>query len=361
MSNGCHVPVTIPDNAIALLRKAAADKDVAARMEKTAKFLGELIGGGAKALGRGLGGTVARSFTSRLPGAGVMGGRRFSAAKTLGTAAAAAPVYQHASNAAEDTHGMSANPLTWFRGSIGRNLGFSGGPSREDIFKRNQQRLNDVGSGIKGEMDQATMSGDRPKWNELNARYQSGDFAQSHGWDLANGKIGDINPLSYRMGGLNPWAKGTGADYQNPMAQQQGAMQGDYNEAMKKSGPQPGDQAMMQQLRERLQDPKLLPHQHAAMQQQLDSLQRQMTAPAGSESALAKQIRESMTGAGMRHVGYKPAPNPAPGGDPAAPLAYMGRRPQGVQGNAVNRYDFRRLDPWEESIRNQNSPFQFSG
>jgi hypothetical protein len=90
----------------------------------------------------------------------------------------------------------------------------------------------------------------------------------------------------------------------------------------------------------------------------------------GTEDDAAKGIRERMAASGMRHRGWKPpAPAPgAPGAPPASPSPSpmaggpgMGRRP-GVQGWAVDPYDFRRQDPWEAVIGGpKNSPMQFAG
>lgn len=374
----------IPANAVALLRKAAADADLRDRMEKSAKarLAGGLFGAG---VGAATGGVEGAGIGAA---AGLAGGKRmfsrpaglstapphamtraFSGARTAATvggatagAAGLAGTHTALNRNADNTHGMSSNPYTWGRNKGGQKLGLNQGPSREQVFERNQQGLDDVfnRSGLKAEMDAASASGDHKKLFELTKRQAAGDFDVDHGWStdrLMAGKIGDINPLSYRLGGLNPWAHDKAQTSMGRMGAQQKGLQGEYDAKMRQVGPQPGDAELMQQLQEQLNSDDLLPHQHAAYAKQMEMIKTRMGGKPGEESPDAAAIRQRMTGVGMRHRGWKPPAAPGAAPAPAAPQSGVrnlsARR--GVQGWAPDMYDFRH----RPKIDQPDSTFQF--
>jgi len=350
----------------ALLVKAAADaSNVQARMEKDAyaRAFGSALGSRLTKLTPGLN----RAWTR--PGAAAGAPRTFSGAKlgkSLAYGGGTAVVGGHAYNDAANTQGTSYNPLTWHRGKIGQRLGLGNtfNPSEEDIFKRNQAGFNESAQSIKSQMDAAPPGS--PEWAALNDKYQKGDFGVDHGWSIGgmlDGKMPDINPLNYRMGGLNPFATRRGEGYQGNMQAQQGALQGKYNAEMGKVGPQPGDPEMMKKLQEQMAAGDLLPHQHEAMQKQLSALEGRMKQKPGEENDAARQIKERMVGklgpdgklvpgggAGMRWQPWKPpgattAPTAAPaaGGNPSGNwhLGSRPRMPGYAQGYVVNPQDYR--------------------
>lgn len=344
----------------ALLVKAAADAaNVKVRMEKEARFLGtgmQAVGQGLKAVG-----SRVNKMTPKLNRAwttpGAAGGpRQFSAGRAAVGVPALAVAGGHAYEDAANTHGVSAyNPLTWQRGQIGRRLGLDYfNPSPEDIFKRNKAKFDTSAADIKKQMDAAPVGS--PEWQALNEKYQKGDFSPDHGWSLdrlMDGKIGDINPLSYRMGGLNPFATRRGEAYQGNMQAQQGTLQGQYAGEMGKVGPQPGDPELVKKLQEQMQSPDLLPHQQEAMQSQLKALQDRMKQKPGEESAAAADIKRRMLGAGMRSPTWKP-----PGATAAAPAVPASGNPTGnwhlgstprvpgyAQGFQYNPQDYRAAPP----------------
>jgi hypothetical protein len=263
--------------------------------------------------------------------------------------------YAHLSNNADNTVGRSMNPLTW-----------SNPRSEEDVFRHNQAGYDAARSGIQSEMDAALAGGDMSKYNELNERFQRGDFGgpQNPGLRLNNGQVeatGNWNPLRSRMFGLNPWAEQSGGEHQRRMLSAQSSLQGQYNTELGKSGPQPGDAEQMRALRERLQAPDLLPQQAQAMQRQLDALQARMSQPPGTPNGAANDIRARMERAGMRFTG--PARPAAPAGpQPMSGAWNLGGRPRipgYMSGAAMLPSDFRPPAPlgqWDQVI-GQNSPF----
>lgn len=363
----------IPANAVAMLMKAASDGGVRVRMEKSAKFLygaGKSLLGGAKNLAK-------RPFTTPTGLSSVASRaplRQFSPGRTAATAGAvaatpvAAGVYSHLDQNAANTEGMGANPLTWGRNAAGRRMGLPQGPSKDSIYAGNQHGMDDVfnRSSLKGEIEAAQASGDSAKFIELMKRKQTGDFDVDHGWSMdkiMDGKMPDVNPLNYRMGGLNPWAHTSAKTSRGRMDAAQSGLQGEYDSALRKAGPQPEDAANMQQLQAMMAEAN--PADLPMYQQQMEALKARMGRAPGTEDDASKGIRERMTAAGMRHKAWKPPAAPgAPASPSPSPMAGgpgMGRRP-GVQGWAVDPYDFRRQDPWEAVIGGpKNSPMQFAG
>lgn len=381
----------VPANAIELLRKAASDGTLAARMEKSAKarLLGGLLGAGVGGAtggweGAGAGATAGllggkKLFTTPRMGARYglplgPGARQFSPSRlaaTAGVATGLAGANSHLNQNAANTEGMNLNPYTWGRNAVGRRLGMNQGPNKEQIYTANQQGMNDVfdRSGLKGEIEAARASGDTTKLMELMKRKQTGDFDVDHGWSMGkilDGNMPDINPLNYRMGGLNPWAHTSAKTSRGRMDAAQGGLQNEYNAAMQKSGPQPGDAETMQQLQAMMAEAD--PADAPMLQEEMKKLQARMQSAPGTESPQAAAIKQRMMGAGMRHTPWKPPaapPGPAPAGPSPQPTsgnwANIGRRP-GVQGWASNPYDFRKSDPWEAVIGGPaNSPMQFGG
>jgi hypothetical protein len=336
-----------PDTAAAVsstLAKAAADgAGIISRMTKTANAEKT-----ANMFLRWLGGTIGRPFTQRMPGAGLMGARKFAPGRTaavLGGGGVATLGGGHMYNAAQNQTGRDwYNPFTW--GSR---------PSEEDIFKRNSEEYDRASAELRGEMDTALAAGDMSKYNGLNERMQRGDFQESTGW----------NPLNWRFGGLNPFSSATpGATLQQRMLDQQKALQGKYNAEMGKSGPQAGDAELVKALQERMASPDLLPQQAAAMQKQLDAVRARMKQAPGVQNDAATQIRQRMESAGMRFTpfgGARPAAAPAaPGPQPYTGWNLGGRprMPGYMTGAAMMPGDFRPYQqPWDFVQQSGSSPF----
>lgn len=345
LSPEMQAPVT-PESAGAVsaaLAKAASDPYLVSRMEKTAVGMSLLRAGG-----RMFGNTLGRPFTSRAinPATGAKGSmfnplasRQFSPGRTaaIGGAGAATIGGGHAYNA--------------YRAGQG---------SPEDIYKRNAEAYGRASQGLQGEMDGALAGGDMGKYNELNERFQKGDFVEgTNSW----------NPLDWRMGGLNPFSgREHGTTLQSRMMAQQKKLQGDYNTEMGKVGPQPGDSDLVTRLNERLQSPDLLPQQAQAMQKQLDAVKKRMGQTPGTQTDAAAQIRQRMEQAGMRFSPFKApgaaATSPAGGPQPMAGGWNLGGRPRVpgyMTGAAMMPGDFRPYQqPWDfvQGGGASRSPFQ---
>lgn len=348
-------------NAAVSLIKAANDKQLEARLTKTAglgNLLPRIAGGAARtgpswgSLGRGLkrltSNTVARPFTKRMPGEGFMGGaRQFAPGRTAGIAGGTGLALggMHAHEAAKDTAGIDAlNPFTYGRGSIGRALGADQGPSEEDIFRRNQQGYDRASAAHLQRMNDAVGT---PEYDKLNDQFQRGEFSEEVGWD---------DPGRWRFGGLNPFAPASsGKYYQQRMLAQQKGLQGKYDAMMGKVGPQPGDSEAIAKLTEQLQTGDLLPQQAQALQRHLDVLKKRMGETPGVESPEAKAIRERMEAAGMRFRGGPKAPAPGYGTGVPRPLMGGMKRPAAGgygQGQAMMPYDYRPMDQWASVFNN---------
>lgn len=344
-------------NAMHSLGVAAMDKGLADRLEKSAgpmdmlaKGVGGLMGGGKRLLST----TVGRPMTSRMPGAGAFGPRQFSPGRTAGLmgAGAGGVVGGHMYENAQDQTGVGLNPMTWGRGSIGRSMGMSGGPSPEDIFKRHQAGYDEARHGIQSEMDGAV--NDPEKFKQLNERFQQGDFKADTGW----------NPMNWSMGGLNPFGKQTGVGHQGHMLEQQKALQGQYNTEAGKSGPQAGDQDMQKYLEERMQSPDLLPAQHQAMQKQLDAMKSRMSQAPGTPNDAASAIKHRMESSGMRFNPLRPQGGGQQGPKPSGGWNLGGRprMPGYMTGAAMMPGDFRPYQqPWDYVQNSNSSPFMQNG
>lgn len=340
-AQGARAMPALPDAMTSPVTTQSAPA-VSAYLAKQAGIGGFLGGLGGKALG-GLGRAVTRpgpgpgAFAvsrqamrggvphSLISGATLPVPRQFSLGRTAATAgglgvggAGAGLTAAHANDAADNTVGMSMNPLTWGRGSLGRSLGMSGGPSEEDVYRQNQSGYTDAAKGIRGDMDSALAAGDHEKWQGLNAKFMSGDFGAATG----------ANPLNWRMGGLNPFAAQKGRVYQDRMLGAQQGLQSKYDTEMTKAGPRPGDQEMMSHLQDRLTRGDLLPEQANAMQSQLEALRKRLGQAPGTESDAAAAIKSRMTGAGMRFTPHR-MPG-SPGAATAQPYAgwNLAGRPQ---------------------------------
>lgn len=365
-------------NNMEQLRKAAMDNDLQARMEKTSRALAsglyhgaKSLFGGAKSLGSGavngtsnlVTGTALRPFTSRVPGAGVMGPRQFSGTNTMLTAAAAPAAYaghgELQENAA-NTVGSNYNPLTWGRNRIGQQLGMSQGPSHEDVYKRNNDKLTGLRDKLKGEIDSA--SGDPELQRELKARMAKGDETGEYGdsstmFDPLSGRFGGLNPLRHSLGGLNPFAPDSGKTYHDRMLGKQNLLQGDYDKAMKESGPQPGDVDSLRKLQGQLDAGGMLPNRRAQLEAELKSMRTRMNQPAGHENDDAKAIAARMSSAGMYRKPFA-APNTPTLEAGAGNWGNIGRRPTRPSGFGFNPYaNASSGGAWDSVIGNGQSPY----
>lgn len=363
MSDGAQGRPAIPANALALLRKAASDAALTARMEKTARgVLGKLftrsrpghyepMASGYKFIPK-----PPAPRPAPAPAAPPMAAapppprpqaivpppnpRQFSpgrAAATIGGGGlGGAFTYGHMQNQAQNSPDMHwYNPMTW-----------GDRPSATDIYKRNAGDFNQAAHGIRAEMDQAKAEGNTEKWKELNAKFLAGDFKEKSDW----------NPLTWRMGGLNPFAPRLGSTYQGRMLDQQKTMQGKYDAEMGKSGPQPGDAELLKSLETQMQSPDILPQHAHAMQAQMEMLRKRLGDQSGVEGPGARAIREQMTSSGMRHIPVKPPTSPFTAGG----TWDLGSRPHNPSsGFARSPYDFKRLDPWEGIMKDRDSPVAF--
>ncbi len=338
----------------ALLVKAAQDKAVSGRMEKNARAW--LARQGAKVFGGGAAKMPAPHMPTPPPPAAAAPGRRsvseaydaaMASPKVRGpytppaTPAGPAPtpipgrgVYAPppaptmpggAPGAPPPAPGMSFGRKAGLTLGGGAGVGGAGavgyghiqnyrqnsGPE-ENVFQHNMGQFDEQSKGIKGDMDAALASGDTQKFNALQEKFQKGDFGGS--------------PFS--LGGLNPFASRTGAHYQqNALAAQKG-LQGKYNAAMAKSGPQAGDAELAQQLQQRMQSGDILPQHAQMMQKQLDQVKARMAQKPGTSNPEADAIKARMEGAKMRWMPGTP-PGAAPGAAPASPQPYQGWNTRG--------------------------------
>jgi hypothetical protein len=316
------------------LAKAASDPGLIARMMEKQAILGRFLGGVGQMATKAMPG-LNRAF-SRPMAAG--GGRAFSGgrlARTAGGVGAGAAGLQHMQNNADNTQGMNLNPLTWTRGSVGRSVGFGGGPSAEDIYRRNMTAQRGMTGDLQKQIDASLAGGKFDEWKDLNSRLQSGNYGGSF----------------LRMGGLNPWAESHASHYQGNALEAQKGLQNQYDETMGASGPQSGDAEMMSAISQRLKSSDLLPDQASALQKQMQTLQGRLSGGGGVETPQAAEIRKRMEGAGMR---FAPAKPPGAAVQPYAGFS-LGSRPAGgglSNGSVYLPGDYRPRGYWE-AVMNQ--------
>ncbi len=260
-------------------------------------------------------------FAEPIQRAGGMG----AGAKTLlggGAALGTAFTGGHLYNDAQNTVGRSLNPLTWFN------------PSERwynehkpelyaryaEIFKRNSQAADTASARLRAEMESARASGNMDWYNKLNERLIKGDFRE---------RVSLWNIPQYRVGGLNPFAPEHGSTLQSRMLEQQKALRGHLDAALRTTMKQPGDEAMAASLQKQLASPDLLPRQAEALQRQLETLQSRIKSP-GDPNADALALQQRMIAAGMHVpplVPGKPAiPGTTPGVTPYSSGWNMGGR-----------------------------------
>jgi hypothetical protein len=194
------------------------------------------------------------------------------------------------------------------------------------------KQYNEQRQGIQAEMDAALVAKDMPKYNELNAKFQKGDFGGS----------------SFALGGLNPFASRTGGSYQQDALTAQKALQGKYNTAMGKVGPQSGDAEAIKAIEDRLGSGELIGPQAEAMEKQLKFLKERYASKPGAESpeAIALRVRmEAAKPSGMRFTPWKPpgGATASTAGNPTGNWNLGGRPiiPGHRQGFTPNPYDYR--------------------
>lgn len=277
--------------------KAAADTELAARMEKTA-LLGMALKVGLGAAKGLLGKTGPAGWRPSI-------GR---AATSLGVGGAATGAVAVGNDNAQYTQGRQlSNPLTWGRGVI------NDGPSHQQAFDANKGKLDAGIATMKNRMADAAAAGDTARLQKLTGQLSTGQFSNEPWY---NPRLGGLNPFAERN--MNHYAGGARAV-------------------------QAGDPARIEQARAVLRD-------HSAGM--ADDVRKNLEKQIAETEGRAKINLPWGPGAPVQEAPKQPGAQPGN-------YVYAQQRPQPLtptQMRALNANDFRNNSAWEANAQAQTQP-----
>jgi len=197
------------------------------------------------------------------------------------------------------------------------------GMKPEDAFRYHQTQFDQMAQPIQGDLESAINSGNWSRANELQSQLSTGNFGGGGG-------------SSWWRRTFVPWGATAptpnAAHHRTQALQQQNALQGEYDTAMRGHLGTPQQmQQQMSQIQQQMQNPNMMPMQRRMLEMQMNQMRQRLQQGLPQESDAAAGIATRMRNAGMNVRPYgnlagQPGGTPGPGGHPGV---FQGSSPWG--------------------------------